>query len=306
MTARLTQLLVTLGLLLGTALSSAASAVVRPPTSQDIAAWSVPDRGADAAIASSYFGARYYRAGIGRFITVDPLGGHLEDPQSLNAYAYARNNPLRYTDPTGLDFQLSCAERSANCQQVNGSGPLVQGTTSANGAFTPTVITSASLANATSGNAAVANAGGVLITTEAGTCAQKTSQGIFVNGPPAADIAGDPKAAGWSSFTFHIDSSNLARGVLAEGTAVYHGSESDVGALLKRMGAFSYPEDILNPYHPRAANYRFSQGAHPDLFNYGPSPHVLVTPRVPTLGFHVDSKTGPAHIPCAVVGMGCF
>jgi RHS repeat-associated protein len=27
-----------------------------------------------------YFGARYYRAGLGRFTTVDPLGGHLEDP----------------------------------------------------------------------------------------------------------------------------------------------------------------------------------------------------------------------------------
>jgi RHS repeat-associated protein len=255
-----------------------------------------------------YFRARYYRSDLGRFTTVDPLGGHLDDPQSLNAYDYARNNPLPYTDPTGLDFHLSCGERSATCQPVSGgNGALVQGTTGANGAFTPTVITSASLTNPTSGNTAVVNGGGVLITTGAGTSAQKTSQGIFINGTAAADIAGDPKAAGWSSFTFHINSSDLSHGVLAEGTAAYHGRESDLGALLKRMGAFSYPEEFFgNPFHPGAGNFRFSQGAHPDLFNYGPSPHFLLTPRVPTLGFHVDSRTGPAHISCAVLGKGCF
>ncbi len=53
-----------------------------------------------------YFGARYYRAGIGRFTTVDPghVGGDIFDPQSWNAYAYARNNPLVYVDPTGTDY----------------------------------------------------------------------------------------------------------------------------------------------------------------------------------------------------------
>jgi RHS repeat-associated protein len=55
----------------------------------------------DAETGLDYFGARYYRADIGRFTTVDPLGGHLEDPQSVNAYAYARNNPLKYVDPDG-------------------------------------------------------------------------------------------------------------------------------------------------------------------------------------------------------------
>ncbi len=50
-----------------------------------------------------YFGARYYRAGIGRFTTVDPehASASPDDPQSWNAYAYARNNPLKYVDPDG-------------------------------------------------------------------------------------------------------------------------------------------------------------------------------------------------------------
>jgi RHS repeat-associated protein len=115
MAARLTRLLV-LGLTLGAVLPSpAAAAVVRPPTSQDIAASPVPARGTDAVYASSYFGARYYRADLGRFTTVDPamtVGENLVDPQRWNRYAYARNNPLRYTDPDGR-----CIYPGSNCFQ---------------------------------------------------------------------------------------------------------------------------------------------------------------------------------------------
>jgi RHS repeat-associated protein len=52
-----------------------------------------------------YFGARYYGNWLSRFITPDPLlaSGHPEEPQSWNRYSYALNNPLRYTDPDGLD-----------------------------------------------------------------------------------------------------------------------------------------------------------------------------------------------------------
>ena len=51
-----------------------------------------------------YFGARYYRADVGRFTTVDPVMGiseNLVDPQRWNRYAYARNNPLTYVDRDG-------------------------------------------------------------------------------------------------------------------------------------------------------------------------------------------------------------
>jgi len=51
-----------------------------------------------------YFGARYMRPETGRFISVDPAGileKDLINPQKLNRYAYALNNPYRYFDPDG-------------------------------------------------------------------------------------------------------------------------------------------------------------------------------------------------------------
>jgi RHS repeat-associated protein len=51
------------------------------------------------------FPAREY-SNFGRWPSPDPSGlaaAHLPDPQTLNRYAYVRNNPLAQTDPTGLD-----------------------------------------------------------------------------------------------------------------------------------------------------------------------------------------------------------
>ena len=48
-----------------------------------------------------YYGARYYDPGIGRFISPDTIVSDPANPQSLNRYSYALNNPLKYSDPTG-------------------------------------------------------------------------------------------------------------------------------------------------------------------------------------------------------------
>ena len=48
-----------------------------------------------------YYGARYHDPALGRFISADPIVPNPANPQDLNRYAYVRNNPLRYTDPSG-------------------------------------------------------------------------------------------------------------------------------------------------------------------------------------------------------------
>jgi RHS repeat-associated protein len=47
------------------------------------------------------YGARYYDAATGRFVSADTIVPDFSNPQSLNRYAYVLGNPLRYTDPSG-------------------------------------------------------------------------------------------------------------------------------------------------------------------------------------------------------------
>jgi RHS repeat-associated protein len=52
---------------------------------------------------NDYAFARYYNSRLGRFMSPDPLGGRIDDPQTLNRYAYVRDNPIGLVDPTGMD-----------------------------------------------------------------------------------------------------------------------------------------------------------------------------------------------------------
>lgn len=45
--------------------------------------------------------ARYYSPNLGRFLSVDPVGGKVGSSQSWNRYTYVTNNPINGTDPTG-------------------------------------------------------------------------------------------------------------------------------------------------------------------------------------------------------------
>jgi RHS repeat-associated protein len=46
--------------------------------------------------------ARYYDPNVGRFTTADPIGSWGDALNSGNGYTYVDNNPLTFTDPTGL------------------------------------------------------------------------------------------------------------------------------------------------------------------------------------------------------------
>ncbi len=52
----------------------------------------------------AYYNARWYDAQVGVFVSADTLVPSPLAPQTLNRFAYAGGNPLRYTDPTGHVF----------------------------------------------------------------------------------------------------------------------------------------------------------------------------------------------------------
>jgi RHS repeat-associated protein len=56
---------------------------------------------ADGTTGLVHVGAREYDPGTGRFISDDPLTDHA-DSQQMNGYAYANNNPVTFSDPSGL------------------------------------------------------------------------------------------------------------------------------------------------------------------------------------------------------------
>ncbi|WP_018253668.1 RHS repeat-associated core domain-containing protein [Salinispora mooreana] len=70
--------------------------------------------GADRDDASGYtpLGARLYDPVVGRFLSADPVLD-IADPMQSNGYAYAHNNPVTHSDPTGLAVSLTASEKAA-------------------------------------------------------------------------------------------------------------------------------------------------------------------------------------------------
>src|SRR5579875_424624 len=60
---------------------------------------------------------RQYSSAQGRWMSPDPYDGSYDfsNPQSLNRYSYALNNPLAFVDPSGLDLMEACDE-DGNCE----------------------------------------------------------------------------------------------------------------------------------------------------------------------------------------------
>jgi RHS repeat-associated protein len=80
----------------------------------------------DSESGNDYFLARYYSSAMGRFMSPDwsakvaPIPyAKLDDPQSLNLYVYAHNNPLRNVDVDGHCDSSSKATANTKCQDVS-------------------------------------------------------------------------------------------------------------------------------------------------------------------------------------------
>ncbi len=69
--------------------------------------WKFTSYERDAESNNDYATFRSYVNRLGRFSSPDPLGGSLADPQSLNRYAYVRNDPVNLIDPLGLVIECT-------------------------------------------------------------------------------------------------------------------------------------------------------------------------------------------------------
>jgi RHS repeat-associated protein len=91
----------------------------------------------------TYMGARYYNPQTGQFLSADPnfyTELNLSDPQSFNSYAYARNNPIMYTDPDGRKINLGLGNIFtgignffAGVRDTLFGGPYIQGPSQSSG-----------------------------------------------------------------------------------------------------------------------------------------------------------------------------
>ncbi|MEV6168305.1 polymorphic toxin-type HINT domain-containing protein [Streptomyces sp. NPDC051954] len=73
----------------------------------------------DTATGLTHLGAREYDTATGRFLSVDPVFT-AGDPQQMNGYTYANNNPLTLSDPAGTEIGSrpnSCQYSLANCSK---------------------------------------------------------------------------------------------------------------------------------------------------------------------------------------------
>jgi len=243
----------------------------------------------DAESGNDYFGARYYASTMGRFMSPDPLQAtpeRLLDPQEWNMYAYARNNPLSITDPTGLDIWLQ------GCGKDNGStckGNYV-GTTDADGNFTRTHLTGDQTGDASLGTNGIS-------VTEGGN----TYQGVWdtnAGEQGAVQVAG---GGDLSSFNANI-TGNCQGTCVASGTITNKdgspASAGDVRAALTNSDGSAKPGWFANnndPFHRspgvngKNVNDTSFNAMNPDVA--GQRSTDVTVPQNPSLGvkMHVNS-----------------
>jgi hypothetical protein len=59
---------------------------------------------------------------LGRWLSMDPIPGKSDSPQTLERYVYCANNPLRFTDPAGR--MMTCVDSGGGSSEVGSLGTL--------------------------------------------------------------------------------------------------------------------------------------------------------------------------------------
>jgi len=185
----------------------------------------------------------------------------LSDPQTLNRYVYGRNNPLRFTDSTGLDFYLDCKGENAGCQ--NGHVGVTTSDENGNLNFTATLVQNDANGNLVDQYGAQYSGSfdqhGIQFSA-AGS--NTTFSGEFKANTPATTLSGSGIFAGFTGvFNSNGLKSNIAQGSL-------FGSPEAFRKLLRKLVGPNPGFDALDViFHPGTIQYRGGNdtGADPHL-----------------------------------------
>jgi RHS repeat-associated protein len=256
------------------------------------------------------FDARYYADWVGRFMSPDSFGGHLEDPQTLNHYSYVGNNPLSRTDPDGHDFYQQCGSSDhSGCTQVNTDPKNSKSTqwVQAGADGKATIITSDSIRSGQ--NSATLTQNGLQV---------NGAQGIYFDNPAShttdadgndvnhntLDVAGSGQLQG---FSFHVDGN-------CGGTCMSSGEWSAPGMSSAQARSALNANSFTIPFEDARAGFGGGEHGYSSQFRFGGSffgcavsacpntPHISVRydpasayPKygVPAAGmWHVDAHSG--------------
>ena len=112
---------------------------------------------------------RNYASVQGRWLSPDPFGGNITNPQSLNRYAYVLNNPTSFVDPLGLQGDNNHCTIAIGCREPGVFPPPAGGPPGGYPGLSCTVDgisvgcgSAFQLLNAGSGGTTVTNSGGFL------------------------------------------------------------------------------------------------------------------------------------------------
>jgi len=187
------------------------------------------------------FNARTYDQQIGRFIQIDPLADEGEQ-ESLSAYHFAENNPIRYNDPDGKCPNCATAGIGAVLGGLIGGGIEIASQLYNNGSVSNwSAVGGATVQGVVTGAAAGFTGGASLLTTAAvsgganvvGGAANRAIQGqgttltsVVTDGTVGAVLGAGGKMVGNAVSNGTNNLSNSAKGKLGEAvTEIKYGAQ---------------------------------------------------------------------------------
>lgn len=210
-----------------------------------------------------YLRARYYDPLVGRFLSRDPFPAQATDTQTFNRYAYVKNNPTNYVDPSGEISWQEVAVGTAKAiaggiEMAVGLAGVATGSAGTGGGLVACPVTLGAGCGVAAGGAALTAAGAVATADGAARTGQGLAQvwRAVTGGPSGSDNGpkrrmpqGDPKSGPmWQRGTKMKGTSDW-RVLIDEGTEYYMRFDRFHGdiELYKRTGKKMYDLGTIDP-----------------------------------------------------------